>query len=556
MTPQQLMAHQLYCRTIPRTGVSPSTSSRLSHLLMAYAADSTNPTVQCELGLFLYTQSPEQGLNMAEQVFGDLKYEFHTGLDLLKAASMVQDWDRVDRIAKELLAQRPSDTSLKRLLINLYGKAGKPEKALAFVQSIEKEEKDPYVIFEEADLLQKLGRAKEAIDVLEPYMESNPRDAIGAYMLIALYADEKMYDKALPLLQEAQKFNPDNLYLANLAVGIYSLLDDHSALCKEVLRVATLEGSNPIAIQELLDMARKNSPNLTQLLPTLIDLDKQLVGLYPEVDQLALTLANDYFLRSDTLEGEQVLRQLVNQGTELPSPYYYFIEKLANAEDIEGLRLLTNKGLKSLPKEGAFHFYKALVDINSGDTLAYNKQIETAVAVVPEEDRLYGQLALMRGEIALNEDKWEEAVPYFEKAVEKGVPMAYNNYAYFLTLYGTPDDLNKAEELSRQAVQFDSESPSYLDTYAWVLYLKKAYPLARIYMERAIKFGSADGAEVDPLYYHHYADILIALKEYDKAIEALEKAIALTPKEEVEDLREMEQKLKETKQKHEQHETE
>lgn len=60
------------------------------------------------------------------------------------------------------------------------------------------------MIFEEADLPTKTGIAepKEAISVLEPYMESNPRDAIGAYMLRALYADEKMYDKALPLLQK------------------------------------------------------------------------------------------------------------------------------------------------------------------------------------------------------------------------------------------------------------------------------------------------------------------------------------------------------------------
>lgn len=54
------------------------------------------------------------------------KYEFHTGLDLLEGGVNGGLQDRVDRIAKELLAQRPSDTSLKRLLINLYGKAGKP----------------------------------------------------------------------------------------------------------------------------------------------------------------------------------------------------------------------------------------------------------------------------------------------------------------------------------------------------------------------------------------------------------------------------------------------
>lgn len=214
--------------------------------------------------------------------------------------------------------------------------------------------------------------------------------------------------------------------------------------------------------------------------------------------------------------------KLVENGTQLPSPYYYFIERYASVEDSVGLRKVTDKGLKAIPTDGLVHLYSALLDINNGDTISSNKRIQKALKVVPEEDRFYGQLALMGAELAMEYDKdWERAVKYFEIAVAKGIPSAYNNYAYALTTHGTSEDLNKAEEMASEAVKNDSENSSFLDTYAWILYLKKAYPLARIYMERALEKAEAP----DALYFQHYADILTALGEYDKALEALRMAL-------------------------------
>lgn len=42
---------------------------------------------------------------------------------------------------------------------------------------------------------------------------------------------------------------------------------------------------------------------------------------------------------------------------------------------------------------------------------------------------------------------------YYEKAVKNPDPLAYNNYAYSLAIHGTKEDLDKAEDLARKAVQ-------------------------------------------------------------------------------------------------------
>ncbi len=542
---QRFLASQLYMRSAQIADSPQELSSHFSYLWMAYLADSTNASIRYDLGVVLFNSQQKQGLDMAERALEDLGYEYHNGLNLLRMASFVKDWDKVEQISTRLFSAHPRDKAMIRSLVDIYARAGKNDKALALLQGIAMDAKDPYLLFMEAQLLQKMGNVEEAEHILQSYMAKNPTDVMAAMMLISLYADRGDYQRAKPIMDEMRERYPDNTQLANLSVSIYALKGDNEEVKKELLRVATQEGSNPIALQELLDAARRMSGNLSQLLPTLIEVEQELTKLYPEVDQFALGLATDHFLRSDTLSGEYVLSGLVEKGTHLASPYYYFIEKSAKAEDIEGLRVATEKGLRVLPKEGFFQFYMALVEINSGDSVAYNERIKNAINIVSKDDKMYGQLALMRAEVAMEEETWSEAIPYFEIAVEKGIPLAYNNYAYDLTIYGKESDLNRAEELSRQAVQFDSENASYLDTYAWILYLKGAYPLARIYMERAIKYGESGEEPIDAVYYRHYGAILSALKEYDGALEAYKEALRRTPEDDQEALKVMEDKIKE-----------
>ena len=60
-----------------------------------------------------------------------------------------------------------------------------------------------------------------------------------------------------------------------------------------------------------------------------------------------------------------------------------------------------------------------------------------------------------------------------------------NNYAYYMAIHGK--DLQRAEDMSRRAVQQEPDVPSFLDTYAWILHLKGEDSLARYYMRKAME---------------------------------------------------------------------
>ncbi len=104
--------------------------------------------------------------------------------------------------------------------------------------------------------------------------------------------------------------------------------------------------------------------------------------------------------------------------------------------------------------------------------------------------------------------------------------LTLNNYAYFLTENG--GDLDRALEMSREAVAADPENPTYLDTYAWVLFKRKEYAEALEAQKQAVEAAEKEG-EVAAEFYHHYGDILFMNHMPEEALANWKKALELEP---------------------------
>jgi len=83
----------------------------------------------------------------------------------------------------------------------------------------------------------------------------------------------------------------------------------------------------------------------------------------------------------------------------------------------------------------------------------------------------------------------------------------YNNYAYFLSL--REERLDDALEMARKANRLSPNNPTYLDTYAWVLYMLERYEEAREPMRLAVSLDRTDSKEL----LIHYGDILYKLND-------------------------------------------
>jgi tetratricopeptide (TPR) repeat protein len=106
-----------------------------------------------------------------------------------------------------------------------------------------------------------------------------------------------------------------------------------------------------------------------------------------------------------------------------------------------------------------------------------------------------------------------------------------NNYAFFLSLEHR--DLDKAEEMSYKTVKAEPRNATYLDTYAWVLFVKGKYSEARLYIDDAIKNdteNSADLLEHGGDIYAKLGDMETALKYWQEALQKGSKSKTLKQK--------------------------
>jgi tetratricopeptide (TPR) repeat protein len=94
-----------------------------------------------------------------------------------------------------------------------------------------------------------------------------------------------------------------------------------------------------------------------------------------------------------------------------------------------------------------------------------------------------------------------------------------NNYAYYLSVKNIR--LNDAERMSLRTVKAEPENPTYLDTYAWILFRLHRYEEAKEYIDRTLK-NDPDSAFV---LLEHAGDIYYHVGNKEKAVELWQKAL-------------------------------
>ncbi len=114
-------------------------------------------------------------------------------------------------------------------------------------------------------------------------------------------------------------------------------------------------------------------------------------------------------------------------------------------------------------------------------------QVLDVMATAESDHALVSDMYAMAGDIFHLHGDRAEAYANYEKCLALNADnySCLNNYSYFLALEG--GDLKRAEEMSRRAVEANVDNATYLDTLAWVLYKRKRYAEAKVYMDRAME---------------------------------------------------------------------
>lgn len=172
-------------------------------------------------------------------------------------------------------------------------------------------------------------------------------------------------------------------------------------------------------------------------------------------------------------------------------------------------------------------------DIKISRALAYHKlgenkkAIDILKALLPNEKYTYkGLLAI--GSILMSEDKYKDAIKYFEKAEKRIESFSKDHWNLYFNMgvsYDRLNDFDNAEANLKKAIQLFPENPESLNylAYSWIIKNKNIKQAREMLEAAVIRSGGA------PHILDSYGWALYKIKAYNDALPFLEQAALALP---------------------------
>ncbi|MFA5646780.1 MAG: tetratricopeptide repeat protein [Bacteroidales bacterium] len=241
----------------------------------------------------------------------------------------------------------------------------------------------------------------------------------------------------------------------------------------------------------------------TSFMPQLDSLTSSLNIQYPD-NILVYELLYEHYIRTQNIpkarETLQILTLIDESNAKRWEKLIAFDYSLKNFKTV-----LVNsaKASELFPTYSIFYILHALVldEIDQTDkAIQLLKNNVDKVTNKEEKAELLGTLA----DYYYKQRQLRNAFSLYEKALKQHPKNTriLNNYSYYLALENI--QLNKALEMSTQAVDLDPNNATFIDTKGWVLFKLQRYEEARDVLRNAIAKSSNPSADIN----EHYGDAL------------------------------------------------
>ena len=182
------------------------------------------------------------------------------------------------------------------------------------------------------------------------------------------------------------------------------------------------------------------------------------------------------------------------------------------------------KAIDYTPEETSLYYYLGLAKYLNKDDAGALKALRKGATTIKDDTpiEISSRIYMISGDILHSMNKAEEAYAAYDSClnINPNEISCLNNYAYYLSEENR--DLKRAEQMSYKTIKAEPENTTYLDTYAWILYMQKRYEEARIYIDQALK---NDSTQTSSVIWEHAGDIYIRLGLKTDASNYWQKAI-------------------------------
>lgn len=389
-------------------------------------------------------------------------------------------------------------------LASIYSKTGRLEDAISTLDRLEMlEGKMSQLSNEKFSLYMEMGDSVKAFAELQSLCDEYPADL--SYKIDMAYCYQQLgdYEKALQMYDEVRAIDPANVPLQMamldyyLSQGMDSLYD---ATRDSILYATETETAKRVVL--IQQMVQRMSPDSADT--------EQIIKRFERVLQLDSTnveLLTMYAAFLDYRQKPQEMIQSVMSRVLLVEPdnemaTQWLLQYYASRKDYFSLEEICRRGVNYHPKDLVYPYFLGMIMLERNNNAEALEVLDRGIRLRSEDTRLalVSDAFTVKGDVFYKMGKHADAFLQYDSALvyNKDNVLCLNNYAYYLSLRN--EYLDKAEEMSYRTIKAEPDNRTYLDTYAWILFMQAKYEQAQEYMDKVVPRDSSEQFLMTDLY--------------------------------------------------------
>lgn len=426
--------------------------------------------------------------------------------------------DKVVELLEQMTERFPERQETLYALASAYSDNGEDKKVAETLDRLEKiMGKSEQLTMEKANAYSRCGENQKAIDELQSLVDEYPLDNRYKVLLGGMYEQNSDDAKAYEIYQGVLAEEPDNAMALLALLGYYEKNGQTEEYERQIDAVLNSKTISPENKHDLLLSRVAYIENSKQDSTVAIALFERAAASESCDASILLLYAQYLWEKNLQPQSRPVLERALALEPDNKVARLMLLQMAVQNEDYTLVKSVCEAGIDALPDVLEFYLYL---------TIAYNQEERTddALAVITKgvehinsetTATLASDLYSLQGDLYHEKSMSAEAYAAYDEALSYSPDNigVLNNYAYYLSVDNK--DLDKAEEMSYKTIKAEPANATYLDTYAWILFMKGRYTEARTYIEQALK----DLGEDRGVIKEHCGDIYYMNGESDKAID-------------------------------------
>lgn len=451
-----------------------------------------------------------------------------------------RNFTEAKRVYENLVNKSHDRTDILNILIQLYQQDKEYDKILWAIERLETiEGVSEELTLSKMRIYERKDDKKSAWKALKSLSDEHPSDLNYKVMMGNWLMQNNKRKDAYKIFTKALKEEPDNSFVQSSLYDYYREVGEDS-LARQMMNVILTSNKTETSVKAniLRQFIIENEQNGGDSTKVLAVFDRVMKENSQDADMAELKAAYMDLKEFPVDSVNQALNHVLSIAPDNANARLQMIQNIWPLKRWDEIIELCKPAVQYNPDEMAFYYFMGLAYFQKDDKDNALDAFRRGVGeITPQSNKeIVSDFYAMMGDILHDKGLKEEAFAAYDSCLQwkDDNVGALNNYAYYLSLENR--DLHRAEQMSYKTVKAEPTNATYLDTYAWILYMQERYEEAKIYIDQAVA-NDTDSVQ-SSVILDHAGDVYEKIGDSDKALEYWERALAADAEDDADEINE------------------